>query len=57
MSISSFKGPGETVTVTSWADFAPTSPHAIVTHDPSNGVWTAAIDVPSRGWAILVVDA
>ena len=51
------KGPGETVTVTGWAEVAPTSPDAIVTHDPSTGVWTAAIDVPSRGWATLVVDS
>ncbi len=51
------KGPGETVTVTGWAERAPTSPHALVAHDPSTGVWTAAIDVPSSGWATLVVDA
>ena len=47
------KGAGETVTVTGWAEVAPTSPDAIVAHDPSTGVWTAAIDVPSRGWATL----
>ncbi len=51
------KGPGETVTVTGWAEVAPTSPDAIVAHDPSSGVWTIAIDVPSRGWTTLVVNA
>ena len=51
------KGPGETVTVTGWAEVAPTSPDAIVTYDPSTGVWTATIDVPDRGWTTLVVNA
>ena len=51
------KGPGETVTVTGWAQVAPTSPDASVAYDPSIGVWTATIDVPSRGWTTLVVDA
>jgi hypothetical protein len=51
------KGPGERVTVTGWAEVAPTSPDAIVAHDRSTGVWTAAIDVPSRGWVTLLVDA
>jgi hypothetical protein len=51
------KGPGETVSVTGWAMEAPTSPDAVVAHDPATGVWTAAVDVPSRGWATLVVDA
>ena len=51
------KGAGERVTVTGWADVAPTSPDAIVAHDPSTGIWTVAVDVPSRGWAILLVDS
>jgi hypothetical protein len=51
------KGPGETVTITGWAEVPPTSPDAIVAHDPSTGVWTATIDVPNRGWTTLVVDA
>ena len=50
------KGAGERITVTGWADVAPTSPDAIVAHDPSTGVWTLAVDVPSRGWAIVLVD-
>ena len=50
------KGSGETVTVTGWAEAAPTSPDAFVAHDPSTGVWTAAIGVPDRGWATLDVD-
>ncbi len=51
------KGRGETVTVTGWAGAEPTSPDAPLTHDPLTGVWTAAIDVPGRGWATLDVDA
>ncbi len=51
------KGASETITVTGWADVAPTSPDAIVTHDPSTGVWTLDIDVPSRGWAHVLIDA
>ena len=51
------KGPDETVTVTGWAEAAPTSPDASVTYDRSTGVWTAVVDVPGRGWATLVVDA
>ena len=51
------KGAGERITVTGWADVAPTSPDAIVTYDPSTGVWTLDIDVPSRGWAHVLVDA
>ena len=51
------KGAGEAVTVTGWAETAPTSPDADVLHDPSTGVWTLVVEVPSRGWATLVVDA
>jgi hypothetical protein len=51
------KGTGETVTVTGWAEAAPTSPNALLAHDPSTGVWTASIDVPGRGWATVDVDA
>ncbi len=51
------KGAGETVTVTGWAEAAPTSPDAIVAHDPSTGVWTVDSTVPSRGWVALRVDA
>ena len=51
------KGPGETVTVTGWAEVAPTSPDATVAFDPTTRVWSAAIDVPDRGWATLVVNA
>jgi len=51
------KGANERVTVTGWAEAAPTSPDAAVAHDPSTGVWTAAMEVPSRGWANLVIDA
>jgi hypothetical protein len=51
------KGPGETVTVTGWAEVAPTSPDGTIEHDSSTGVWTIEVDVPSRGWAALAVDA
>jgi hypothetical protein len=51
------KGPGETVTVTGWAEVAPSSPDGMVAHDSSTGVWTIDVDVPSRGWAALLVDA
>ena len=51
------KGPGETVTVTGWAKVIPTSPDATVAYDSTTRVWTAAIDVPDRGWTTLVVNA
>jgi hypothetical protein len=51
------KGPGETVTVTGWAEDAPNSPDGVIAHDSSTGVWTIDVDVPSRGWATHVVDA
>ena len=51
------KGAGETITVTGWAEVAPTSPDATVAHDPSTGIWTLDIDVPDRGWADVLVDA
>jgi hypothetical protein len=51
------KGAGEKVTITGWAAIAPSSPNGIVTHDPSTGVWAVDIEVPSRGWADLLVDA
>ena len=51
------KGAGEVVTVTGWAESAPTSPEGIVAHDPSTGVWTIDIEIPRRGWATLVVEA
>ncbi len=51
------KGAGERVTVTGWAEVAPSSPDAIVAHNSSTGVWTLDIDVPDRGWADVLVDA
>jgi hypothetical protein len=51
------KGAGERVTITGWADGAPSSPDATVAHNPSTGVWTLDIDVPDRGWANVLVDA
>jgi len=51
------KGAGEAVTVTGWAEVAPASQDAEVVHDASTGVWTLVVEVPSRGWTTLVVDA
>jgi hypothetical protein len=51
------KGADEKVTVTGWAEIAPTSPQSAIAHDASTGIWTAEVEVPARGWAILVVDA
>jgi hypothetical protein len=51
------KGASERVTVTGWAEVAPSSPDATVAHDPSTGIWTLDIDVPDRGWADVLVDA
>jgi hypothetical protein len=50
------KGAGEAVTVTGWAQAAPSSPDAVLTYDPSTGVWTVAVEVPSRGWQTLRID-
>ena len=50
------KGAGEVVTITGWAEAPPTSPDGDVTHDPTTGVWTTVVEVPSRGWAVRAVD-
>lgn len=44
------KGAGEAVTITGWARTAPTADGAPVDHDAATGVWTATVEVPSRGW-------
>jgi len=49
------KGAGETVTVTGWAATAPTADGHPVDHDPSTGLWTVPVDVPSRGWATVTL--
>lgn len=51
------KGAGEFVTVTGWAETTPISPDRTVTHDPSTGIWTIGIEVPTRGWTTIAVDA
>ncbi len=51
------KGAGEVVTVTGWAEAAPSSTEGIVTYDPSTGIWTTDVQVPGRGWATVTVDA
>lgn len=50
------KGPGETVTITGWAEAPPTA-DVPVDHDASTGVWTLSVDVPSRGWTTVDVQA
>jgi hypothetical protein len=47
------KGAGETVTVTGWAEPAPTAGDLPVDHDPSTGVWAVEVPVPDRGWATV----
>jgi hypothetical protein len=51
------KGAGETVTVTGWAPAAPRSSDGLVAHDPATAIWTLAVEVPSRGWTTVTVDA
>ncbi len=49
------KGAGETVTVTGWSATTPTVDGTPLDHDARTGVWTLAVDVPSRGWARVEV--
>ncbi len=51
------KGAGETVTITGWAESAPSSPDALLRFEPTTGTWTAKVEVPSRGWTTVTVDA
>jgi hypothetical protein len=51
------KGAGEVVTVTGWAESAPSSPEGIVAYDRATGIWTTDIGVPRRGWGVARVDA
>ncbi len=51
------KGAGEVVTITGWADAAPTSPDGAVAYEPATGVWTTDVEVPNRGWTTVTVDA
>ena len=51
------KGAGEAVTLTGWADAAPTVDGAATSFDPATGIWEAAVQVPSRGWAAVEVVA
>jgi len=48
------------VIVTGWAPSPPTVAGSAAhdpTHDAATGVWTVAVDVPSRGWAAVDVRA
>ncbi len=47
------KGAGEIVTITGWAERAPTVDGAPITHDPETGLWNVEVTVPPRGWATL----
>ncbi len=51
------KGAGETVTVTGWAEAAPTATGADgpVAHDSTTGIWTLDVTVGPRGWATATV--
>src|SRR5262249_55617172 len=51
------KGADEVVTVTGWAEAAPTSSEGNVVHGSSSGVWTIDVEVPSRGWTTVTIDA
>jgi hypothetical protein len=51
------KGAGEVVTVTGWAERAPTAGDRPLAHDPATGVWTVEVVVPERGWARLELTA
>jgi hypothetical protein len=51
------KGGGENVTITGWAEAAPTSADGIVEHSTTTGVWSVSVAVPSRGWIPIRVDA
>ena len=49
------KGAGETVTITGWSATTPTVDGTPLDHDDRTGVWTLAVEVPSRGWARVEV--
>jgi hypothetical protein len=51
------KGGGEQVTITGWAETAPSSPEGIIEHSAETGVWSIAVEIPSRGWTSVSVDA
>ena len=50
------KGAGENVTITGWAETAPTSPDGSVEYSAATGVWAVRIAIPARGWASITVD-
>lgn len=49
------KGAGESVSITGWAEHAPTVAGKPVDHDPNTGLWHVVVEVPSRGWASVDV--
>ncbi|HET8931555.1 MAG TPA: hypothetical protein VFN21_12920 [Acidimicrobiales bacterium] len=49
------KGAGETVTITGWAQTAPTSPDAAVRFDAEAGIWQLDVTVGPRGWETVRV--
>ena len=50
------KGAGETVTITGWAERAPTAGERAVDHDPATGIWAIEVRVPERGWERIDVE-
>ena len=50
-------GVGELVTITGWSEYAPTRTDGDIRHDPATGVWTADVDVASRGWTLIQLGA
>lgn len=51
------KGADETVTITGWAQKAPSSPDAPVRFDAQTGIWQLDVTVGSRGWEAVRVSA
>jgi hypothetical protein len=47
------KGAGEAVTITGWAERAPSAADLPVDHDPATGIWTTTVAVPDRGWTTV----
>ncbi len=51
------KGAGETVTITGWAERGPTSSQGRLQFEPSTNQWFLEVEIPSRGWAAVTVEA
>jgi hypothetical protein len=51
------KGADERVTITGWADRAPSRTDGQVIHDATTRVWTTDVRVPARGWTTVDLTA